>query len=412
MIHVGDCRDVLRTMAAGSVHCCVTSPPYWGLRDYGVDGQLGLERTPEEYVANILSVFREVRRVLRDDGTVWLNLGDSYAAARGGTARPAESLAGGVGGQDLGNTDSLRGRKNGYQAHRDPKAHGLKHKDMVGIPWRVALALQADGWWLRSDIIWAKPNPMPESVTDRPTRSHEYVFLLTKAEQYYYDAAAISEPAVYAGEARWNPGTNGLGGEDCNTGRSTRRFKQDGHGRRHEGFNARYFDGEPAAATRTSRTVWNIATQPYKEAHFATFPVALAERCILAGTSAKGCCAECGAPWERQIDVEYVKSPAHGAGSVVGRHYETGANGWDGAGLPRVNKQTTTTGWQPTCDHDAPFVPCTVLDPFAGAGTTGVAGLRNRRKFVGVELNQKYVRMARRRLNDVPLSLDLVGGSC
>ena len=194
MIHIGDVMDVLPTLLAESVNCVVTSPPYWGLRDYGTEGQLGLEATPEEYVANIVRVFAEVRRVLRDDGTLWLNLGDSYAADRGGTYMPAETLAGGVSGQGDESTMRGRGDKEDGNARRNCKRYGLKHKDLVGIPWRVAFALQTDGWYLRSDIIWSKPNPMPESVTDRPTKAHEYVFLLTKAARYFYDAEAIAKP--------------------------------------------------------------------------------------------------------------------------------------------------------------------------------------------------------------------------
>ena len=223
---VGDCLEILPGLEAESVQCVVTSPPYWGLRDYGVAGQMGLEATPDEYVAKMVAVFREVRRVLRDDGTLWLNLGDSF---------------------------------NG--------------KQLVGMPWRLAFALQADGWYLRSDIIWAKPNPMPESVTDRPTKSHEYVFLLSKSARYYYDQEAISEPT----DGRsWHDVTGpprvGVPGQT----------KQDGHGRRHAGFNGRYFSGPPPS-TRNARSVWAIATQPFPGAHFATFPEALARRCVLAG---------------------------------------------------------------------------------------------------------------------------------
>jgi DNA modification methylase len=192
-LYGGDCRAVLEELPAESVHCVVTSPPYWGLRDYGHGEQLGLEPTPEAYVENMVAVFREVRRVLRADGTLWLNLGDSYAAQRGGTTMPAETLAGGKGGftDDGGRVN--RDRHDGYSPTRNASAIGLKHKDLVGIPWRVAFALQADGWYLRSDIIWSKPNPMPESVTDRPTKAHEYLFLLTKSPRYYFDADAVRE---------------------------------------------------------------------------------------------------------------------------------------------------------------------------------------------------------------------------
>ena len=232
------------------MRCCVTSPPYWGLRDYGVAGQLGLEKTPEEYVAKMVAVFREVRRVLAEDGTLWLNLGDSYAANRSYQVTDSKHIP-------VGNTTA------------SSVPDGLKSKDLVGIPWRVAFALQADGWYLRSDIIWAKPNPMPESVTDRPTKSHEYLFLLSKAERYYYDAAAIAEPAINAGLTIHINGNDGMdAGYDGN--------------RTRDGFRR----GVTIGDTRNARSVWTIATQPYPEAHFATFPEELARRCIVAGSKA------------------------------------------------------------------------------------------------------------------------------
>jgi hypothetical protein len=299
-----------------------------------------------------------------------LNLGDSYAASLGqrkatdahGPKQATNIGANGVGSQHVA---------------------GLKPKDLVGIPWRVAFALQSDGWYLRSDIIWAKPNPMPESVTDRPTKAHEYVFLLTKSARYFYDADAVREPHT----APWKNGTS-------DTGYS---FRADGKP-------AHLVDREYNEAGRNLRSVWSIATEPFPEAHFATFPKKLVEPCVKAGTSEKGCCPECGAAWVRQTSIEYVKSPVHGPGSVVGRHEETGANGWDGAGLPRVNKEVTTTGWRPTCSHKSEPVPCTVLDPFAGSGTVGVVALRLGRSFVGIELNPTYAEMARDRIrNDGPL---------
>jgi len=229
----GDATTCLRAMEDASAQMCVTSPPYWGLRDYGADGQIGVEDSPDAFVLRLVEVFREVRRVLRDDGTLWLNLGDSYAAARGGSYQPAETLAGGTSGKMSDGSRTNRGRGDGYQPSRNAAAFGLKHKDLIGIPWRVAFALQVDGWYLRSDIIWHKPNPMPESVTDRPTKSHEYVFLLSKSERYFYDAEAIRE--------------------ECLT-------------------------------SRNARTVWTIATKPYAGAHFATFPPEIPKRCIKAGS--------------------------------------------------------------------------------------------------------------------------------
>jgi DNA modification methylase len=246
----GDCLKVLPTLPAASVQCCVTSPPYWGLRDYGINSQLGLEQTPQEYIANLLGVFREVWRVLREDGTLWLNLGDSYATNvhTGSYGKNADHCS-----------------LNSIARTRIP--HGLKAKDLCGIPWRVAFALQADGWYLRSDIIWYKPNPMPESVTDRPTKAHEYLFLLTKQERYFYDAEAIRENSFCeAGSAgTWN------GNRDFGLPNGQSRFGNPNLGGSIDGF-------------RNKRSVWTIPTQAYAEAHFATFPEDLIKPCILAGS--------------------------------------------------------------------------------------------------------------------------------
>ncbi len=233
---LGDCRETLKGIDDGIVQTCITSPPYFGLRDYGCGDQIGLEENPEAFVAGLVDVFREVKRVLRDDGTLWLNLGDSYAAARGGTHQPAETLAGGIGGKTLGGEKVNRDRCDGYNPSRNAKAIGLKHKDLIGIPWRVAFALQAGGWYLRQDIIWHKPNPMPESVTDRCTKAHEYIFLLSKSQKYFYNADAIKEP------------TSGMDDR------------------------------------RNKRSVWPINTATYKDAHFATYPPALITPCVLAGS--------------------------------------------------------------------------------------------------------------------------------
>ncbi len=259
----GDVMEVLGQLPDNTVQCCVTSPPYWGLRDYGDAGQLGLEKTPGEYVANMVAVFREVGRVLRKDGTCWLNLGDVYAANRGGSSMAAETLAAG-----RGDKAAKRGRASGFTPHRDPASHGLKHKDLVGIPWRVAFALQADGWYLRQDIIWAKPAPMPESVTDRCTKAHEYIFLLTKSAKYYYDAEAILEPAT--GKAPGNKKRT-KGGRHYEAGADEHRTAANLH-------------NIGARDVRNKRSVWTVSPQPYAEAHFATFPPKLIEPCILAGS--------------------------------------------------------------------------------------------------------------------------------
>jgi len=252
----------LPTLAAGSVQCVVTSPPYWGLRDYGVEGQLGLEPTPEEYVARMVAVFCEVRRVLRDDGTCWLNMGDGYASGEVGRHDHAQAAGLCVGATAAGRR-AIGVGMNGRLQRR--LITGLKPKDLVGMPWRLAFALQADGWYLRADIIWAKPNPMPESVTDRPTKAHEYVFLLTKSARYFYDADAVREP--WADERKGASLTKSL------------RYSE------HSGRNGDTGLGKPPPfAGRNLRTVWTIATEPTPEAHFATFPQVLAARCILAGS--------------------------------------------------------------------------------------------------------------------------------
>ena len=255
-LYLGDCRETMQTLPAQSVHCCVTSPPYFGLRDYGVDGQLGLEATPDEYVETLVGVFREVRRVLRDDGTVWLNLGDSYAAGRrvrdDGARRDTEGgfHGGGTKTRHLGNINRTRKAPPGY-----------KPKDLMGIPWRVAFALQADGWYLRQDIIWHKPNPMPESVTDRCTKAHEYIFLLSKSARYYYDSEAVAVPC--AGPPKPRTKNNGESAVD-----TKKRGTESYCGR---------------TETSNPRSVWTVATQSFKGAHFATFPPDLIAPCILAG---------------------------------------------------------------------------------------------------------------------------------
>lgn len=281
----GDCREALRNLPAASAHCCVTSPPYFGLRDYGVAGQIGLEATPDEYVAELVAVFREVRRVLRDDGTLWLNLGDSYAGG-GGFSSGAPTTATSKSGK--------YGALGGLKAGGIKPADGVKAKDLIGIPWLVAFALRADGWYLRQDIIWHKPNPMPESVTDRCTKAHEYIFMLSKAKRYYYDADAISEDSSTQDMRRpFAPGqVDSRGnGHDRGGGEKRKPDKQRGHSRRHAGFNDRWDAKEKAeqcSGKRNKRSVWTVATQPYSEAHFATFPPALIEPCIKAGCPVGG----------------------------------------------------------------------------------------------------------------------------
>jgi DNA modification methylase len=346
----GDCRDILRTMPDQSVHCCVTSPPYFGLRDYGIDGQIGLETTPDAFVAEMVAVFREVRRVLRDDGTLWLNLGDSYATQGGrGEASMAERGNPSVGARTVA---AARGSASGTKMFA-----GIKPKDLIGIPWRVAFALQADGWYLRQDIIWSKPNPMPESVTDRCTKAHEYIFLLSKNARYFYDAEAIAEPASYDPEKTkfpdgWDTGPGGHGSFHRNgreKGRASgnkihkavteyERSESEEHRTKavgRQGANANSSlqmsgKGGFVVEKRNKRSVWEVTTQPFREAHFATFPTALIEPCIKAGCSIGG----------------------------------------------------------------------TVLDPFAGAGTTGMVADRLQRNALLIELNPAYAAMMDRRIRD------------
>ena len=263
-----DCIQGMQSLPDGCVNTCVTSPPYYGLRDYGHDGQIGLEETPDAYVQKIVEVFREVKRVLRDDGTLWLNIGDSYAAQRGGSHQPAETLAGGKSGKTQEGDIVNRDRFDGYNPTRNASAIGLKHKDLVGIPWRVAFALQADGWYLRQDIIWHKPNPMPESVTDRCTKAHEYIFLLSKSPRYYFDSDAIREDAKsYATDKRAGAGNLRYGGK-----RTIDKSGKNGQ----QSF-------VTINETRNKRSVWTVTTKPFKDAHFATYPEDLIVPCILAG---------------------------------------------------------------------------------------------------------------------------------
>lgn len=315
-ILTGDCRNLLRTLPDDSIHCCVTSPPYFWLRDYGVDGQIGLEPSPAAFVDELVAVFREVRRVLRPDGTCWVNLGDSYAGSWGAQSREHT-------GKHAPNVSALSANQVKAAAVRESgtgslsRTPGLKPKDLIGIPWRVAFALQADGWWLRQDIIWAKPNPMPESVRDRCTKAHEYLFLLTKSDRYHFDADAIREPASDVGREN---------------GREGRREDQKA---RPPGTSPRTLARiDYTTIGRNKRSVWTVATEPFAEAHFATFPPSLIDPCILAG------CPEGG----------------------------------------------------------------TVLDPFGGAGTTGLVADRLRRDVILIELNPEYAEMAARRIHgDAPL---------
>ncbi len=328
-ILTGDCNDWLAKIGDRTINCCVTSPPYFGLRDYGVAGQLGLEPSPAEYGAKMVEGFREVRRVLRDDGTLWLNLGDSYASAWVCNRRSV------VGAGSL---------ENGKRADRPNRlVEGLKEKDLMGMPWRVAFALQADGWYLRQDIIWHKPNPMPESVRDRCTKAHEYIFLFSKSEKYHFDSEAIAEPVAASSIARLSqPNLENQKGSSRVPGKTNgpMKAKPPRFGGNKYGDNAakenRTKSGNayvlPVNGKRNRRSVWTVTTKPFKEAHFATFPPDLIEPCIKAG------CPENGV----------------------------------------------------------------VLDPFGGAGTTGLVARNLNRHAVLIELNPDYVTIANKRLQPSP----------
>ncbi len=415
----GDAVETLRSFPCQSVQMCVTSPPYFGLRDYGtarwtggsadcdhiematgmsakntlgparhlphtnaanvgrvrqfktlckkcgakrMDNQIGLEQTLEEYVERLVEVFREVKRVLRDDGTLWLNLGDCF---NGSSTRTNTGFN-----ERWGNAS---GGKQQEQERVTPVRNttGLKPKDLMGMPWRVAFALQSDGWYLRSDIIWAKNNCMPESVTDRPTRSHEYIFLLTKSPKYFYDSEAIKEDGVI------KAGTKGAKG-------SKERFETPGVNSRPPEY--KVYDGR-----RNKRSVWVVNTRPFLGAHFAVFPSVLVQPCILAGASEAGCCDRCGASWRRvneRTGAVQTREPAHVPGNC--------ATKVDSAGWQPMTRATDQ--WERTCQCDSDTVPCTVLDPFAGSGTTGEVALKHGRNAVLIELNPAYCNLIEKRV--------------
>ena len=334
-ILIGDCIEMVRTLPDESVHTCVTSPPYFGLRDYGVNGQIGLEETPAEFIARLVELFREVRRVLRNDGTVWVNMGDTYASRPNGT--------GGFGGQGGDAPHVAIRTANARRSSQVPQ--GLKHKDLMGVPWRLAFALQDDGWYLRQDIIWAKPNPMPESTRDRCTKAHEYIFLLSKSPQYYCDMSAIREPAAESSNIRWAQDLERQAGSERVPGKLNGRMKAVGglrskrnsfardpkagtgdHGQKAQHRSGR--DNIEYAQSRNKRSVWTVATAKYSGAHFATFPPDLIRPCILAGAPRGGM----------------------------------------------------------------------VLDPFGGAGTTSLVSMQEGRRSIPCELNPQYAQLARARV--------------
>ena len=388
----GDCTKVLATLPAASVQCCVTSPPSWGSRDYGAGGQLKLEETTEAYISNMVLVFREVWRVLRDDGTLWLNLGDSYAGVAG-NAR-GEGAGGGQ--------ERVKSMGFGALPKRKDLEGGLKHKDLAGIPWRVAFALQADGWWLRQDIIWHKPNPMPESVTDRCTKAHEYIFLLTKSAKYFYDSEAVKERgAMVAGDSagssqRDTQETHGLGGGNSGINLAKQKLAAELQ--------------EKGYSTRNKRSVWTVTTKPFRGAHFATFPPDLIEPCILAGTSENGQCPKCGKSWKRimeKIGVSTYEKMGGKNGGYKKMREESMRRGETGVGDTRDSNGNIVwyeatpkkfVGWQPDCACGLDPIASVVLDPFSGAGTTGLVAVQHGRRYIGIELNPDYLEMSRKRI--------------
>lgn len=363
----GDANEVLQGLPEDSVHCCVTSPPYWGLRDYEHEDQVGLEDSLEEYVANLVRVFREVRRVLRPDGTVWLNLGDNYAGSWGGQSDPTD----------------LNQRVTDFRPEKNKARHppnGLKRKDLMFVPERVALALQEDGWWVRNRITWAKTNPKPRGVKDRFTETTEAIFLLAPNAHYYFDSIPVREKAK---------SKNGSG----NTQRTPNRTPRPDQRQR----GSVPWDATP---TRHPRDVWEGPTDQYPDTHFATFPEWLPKRCILAATSARGACPDCESPWRRITEKQANgRTRTDGSPRHVPGHERVNRNPW------RLDVEYRTVGWEPTCDHDADPVPCTVLDPFLGSGTTLAVAKQLGRDGIGIDLNPEYCDLARERIQDANVGL-------
>jgi DNA modification methylase len=433
-LYNGDAREVLRELPAESVHMCVTSPPFFGLRDYGtgtweggdaecdhlkvsdpiaanassglqggkksnghvqegfgatcgkcgarrIDRQIGLESTPEEWVAQLVSVFEEVKRVLRKDGTLWVEVGDSFAS---GWACARRNIVG----EGAAAADQRANRLSG----------DLKEKDLIGQPFLLAFALREAGWYWRNVCIWHKPNPMPESVRDRFTVSHSYVLLFSKSPRYFFDAEAVREESLNGGQA-----------SSWANRKHTDGFVKGG--------------GEPGVipSARNARSVWTIATQPLPWEHYAAFPEALAERCIKAGTSERGCCPECGAPWVREVEASYEKPQPGRSGGPMRQKGDAKRNPATRTDLfdVRLAKTVTTTGWRASCkcywqgdgefpSDVLPIFPCTVLDPFLGSGTTALVARRLGRKCIGIELSTKYAALSAERTKQLALPFDEV----
>ena len=393
-IHVADVMEGLAAIPSGSVHCVVTSPPYWGLRDYGFDGQFGSEKTPQEFVAKMVEVFQGVKRVLRDDGVLFMNLGDSYATGGGAVGR---APGGGSQGERF-----IRAGMINTQANR--MNFGLSAGNAIGVPWRVAFGLQDDGWILRSEIIWAKPSPMPESVSGwrwkdgrlaigswRPTKSHEQIFMFAKTSRYFCDGDGSKEQAtgIPSGNKKRMWGNNDTTDRRNGTG-SVERHGNIPHG---------------GSETRNMRSVWRISPESYKEAHFATYPTELVRRCLIAGTSRGGCCSDCGRQFAPVVESKRTATRP-GTNSKVNRAsddenspYEQHGGSVVGNRDPQRHTTTTiVTGYLPTCKCGADKSRPVVLDPFSGSATTGQVAINMGCDYIGIEANPEYADLGVERL--------------
>ncbi len=443
-IYQGDVLKVLKTLPDECVDCCITSPPYYGLRDYSTgkwiggdpncehwtpdndiknasdvqrgnfgslrkekhicrrcgavreDLQIGLEQTPEEYVAKLVEVFKEVKRVLKKEGTFWLNIGDTYFGGGGGNQYSQENQ--GITAQQFranGEKEKSAGISYGF---RNQKRPDIKKGDMIGIPWMLAFALRRDGWFLRQDIIWHKKNCMPESVTNRCTKSHEYIFLFAKSSKYFYDNEAIKEPVAQSSIMR------------CNRVIANNEHFDPTKHKNYEGIQnpmdilIRTSQSVLKNMTRNKRDVWSISPHPFKGNHFATFPENLITPMILAGTSKKGVCSICGLPFTRITKQRIIKKGA-GLKHLVGESAKATGNRYD---VPYNILQTETQKWIPTCKCESPTPkPAVVLDCFMGAGTTGAVAKKLGRNYIGIDLNPEYIKIANERISKVKRIIDL-----
>jgi DNA modification methylase len=430
-LYQGDVRSILDTFPSRSVQCIVTSPPYWKLRNYLVKNQIGLEHIPDCetygqvqcgqcYVCTMVGIFRQLKRILRNDGTLWLNLGDTYTT-------PGENRNG-LNSNSLDGSNKLapvRKHNHGNKRESIEDKTGLRDGNLLGIPWRVALALQKDRWILRNDVIWGKPNPMPESVTNRCTKAHEYLFLFTKTNQYYFDMGAIKEKQsintlkihnkrpsqirgnkVYSIQSNRNDGgyknkSTNINPDTNKNKRSVWTVEEDNQLLQWLSENKPEILQQFLDEQRNNKDVWSVASQPYRGAHFATFPEKLIRPCILAGSSEKGCCPHCKSPWERKLEVATERIGKDRGGNYKNRSNEPGIehqskmDGTKGGYKPGMFYPSKTIGWRSTCncEHtEDELIPCTILDPFMGSGTTTVVSLEHERNSVGIELSEEYIK--------------------